>query len=179
MPDIIATVGAVDANSLVTQDFCDEYFDERLNADAWTGESSDDTKARAMIMASRIVSAQGWMGTRVDDVQALALPRTNLPVPDAPDDGTDHFFAEDEIPLPAQQFTCELILMLLQGGATDILARPTNQGVIKKKTGVLETTWAAGQDLTFNLTQVPLYFELVDPLLDSVEPPMTIVVSRT
>jgi len=82
MPTVIATVGASNANSFVTVAEGDTYCDARLNASAWT-DAEDDDKAKAVIEATRELSAKMWVGSKSTTAQALAWPRAYATDPDA------------------------------------------------------------------------------------------------
>lgn len=74
MPTIIATLGAADANSLLTVAAADAYFDLGLGGGAWA-ELDDEDKQRALVSATRNFQAITWQGSPTTGIQALAFPR--------------------------------------------------------------------------------------------------------
>jgi hypothetical protein len=61
-------------NSYVTVAEADAYFDDRLNAAAWTS-ADESTKSKALVTATRLVDDFRWEGAAVSADQALAFPR--------------------------------------------------------------------------------------------------------
>lgn len=106
MPTIIATLGAADANSLVTRAEADAYFDLGLGGCAWE-DLDEDIKERALVSATRDFQAIPWNGCAVSSTQALAWPR-RLPG------------ASDGLTLPAnvKAALCEHALDLVQREAS-------------------------------------------------------------
>lgn len=98
MPTIIATPGAVNANSYETQAEAAVYFDERVPLSTpWV--ASGDASARSLIMATRVLNsmsaphrtlrrdacdcqyyltARQWTGTPATTTQRLAWPRIGM-----------------------------------------------------------------------------------------------------
>lgn len=143
MATIDATVGGADANAFVTIAECDTYFDERLNATAFTGADAQD-QIRAVIMATRDVSRLDFAGERVTTTQALSWPREYAPNPDT-SAYDDYWYEPDVIPDRVKYATMELALEYLKAGTTDLAVADTAAGVIRKKVGPLETQWSEGQ----------------------------------
>jgi hypothetical protein len=141
MPTLVATAGASTANSFVTVSECDTYCDARLNASAWTGESDEDQKARALIDATRELNVHRYKGASATDTQALVRPRQWALDPDAAWPDTT-YFSTTEIPQRVKDACCELALQFLIAGTTDLAALDATQGVIRKRVDVLETEWA-------------------------------------
>lgn len=80
VPTLIATPGALNANSYCTVAEANTYHDERLFTDDWTGASADD-KTKALIWATRQLDLlYAWAGYPTDerDVQALQWPRSGI-----------------------------------------------------------------------------------------------------
>src|SRR3974390_52965 len=74
--------GKADANSYADVADGDAYFEGHLYASAWTAATSD-TKAAALVMATRLVASQSqFNGFRVRETQALQWPRERCPDPD-------------------------------------------------------------------------------------------------
>ncbi len=59
----------------VTLQYADEYFSNRLNADAW-GAADAGIKLAALVTASNILDTLDWIGVAVDAAQLKAFPRT-------------------------------------------------------------------------------------------------------
>jgi hypothetical protein len=74
----IATPGAADANSYLTVEEADEYFEYHLYATTWTA-ASETTKESALVMASRLIDAMFvWVGLATTSTQSLTWPRTGM-----------------------------------------------------------------------------------------------------
>src|SRR5678810_157099 len=114
MPTVVATVGASNANSFVTVAEGDTYCDARLNASAWT-DAEDDDKAKAVIEATRELSAKMWVGSKSTTAQALAWPRAYATDPDAAWAGWG-YYDSNIVPQRVKDATCELALQFLIGG---------------------------------------------------------------
>src|ERR1017187_9671095 len=125
--------GLVDANSYDNVDDGNAYHDGHLYASAWTG-ASDDQKAVALVMASRLVDAEfQFNGTRTNAVQGMQWPRARCPEPDAihvplqvllpiPSD----FVRFDSVPKAVVQASCEMARELL---IADRTAAPAGEGL--------------------------------------------------
>jgi len=123
----------VDANSYADVDDGNAYHDGHLYATAWTG-ASDDQKAVALVMASRLIDAEfQFNGTRTNAVQGMQWPRARCPEPDAihvplqvllpiPSD----FVPFDIVPKAVVQATCEMARELL---VADRTAAPAGEGL--------------------------------------------------
>ena len=62
MPVLIATPGANDANSFLTEAEASVLLDERLDTDAWTSASVED-RERALIWSTRLLNNSfEWAG---------------------------------------------------------------------------------------------------------------------
>ncbi len=131
--------GLVDANSYANVDDGNAYHDGHLYASAWTG-ASDDQKAVALVMASRLIDAEvRFNGTRSKNVQGLQWPRVLcperdslhsplnalLPIPSA-------FVPADQVAKAVVQATCEMARELL---LTDRTAAPRGEGLRFENTG--------------------------------------------
>ena len=125
--------GLVDANSYADVDDGNAYHDGHLYATAWTG-ASDDQKAVALVMASRLIDAEfQFNGTRTNAVQGMQWPRARCPEPDAihvplqvllpiPSD----FVPFDIVPKAVVQATCEMARELL---IADRTTAPPGEGL--------------------------------------------------
>ena len=125
--------GLVDANSYADVADGNAYHDGHLYASAWTG-ASDDQKAVALVMASRLIDAEfQFNGTRTTAGQSLQWPRAMCPEPDnvhvpisvllpIPYDYVEY----DKVPKAVVQATCEMARELL---ITDRTAAPAGEGL--------------------------------------------------
>jgi hypothetical protein len=107
MPTLVATAGSETANSYALVADADTYFDERVQASNWTGESDEDVKERALIMATRRLDAFSYKGIKNASNQALKWPRDGV----YDEDGEP--YPTDEIPEFLKQATYELALDIL------------------------------------------------------------------
>lgn len=116
----------VGENSYVDVAEADEYFAGRLDADAWEG-SDTDTKAKALITATRRIDMQRLRGKKADPKQKLQFPRcyweplrqveSNRSNADDPFSGG--WWCEGEVPQQVKDACCEEALFLLQMTAWD------------------------------------------------------------
>lgn len=165
MPAINATAGSATANSFVTVTEVEAYADARLNSSAWTDETDDDTKVRAIISATRELSTRSdWCGMRVTDTQALSWPRQYAEDPDSPWPGS-LFFTTSEIPQRVKDATCELTIQLLAQGTTDFSLADTTSNVRVKTVGPLTTEYFDPYQRVQGLTKFPLVLGMIRPLL--------------
>ena len=65
------------ANSYMTRLQADAYMTTRLYVSQWN-LASDNSKERALQMATRELDAMAWLGTRTDSTQLLSWPRSGL-----------------------------------------------------------------------------------------------------
>ncbi len=99
---IEAGVGSATANSYVTLEEAEAHFAERLDVSVWAA-ADGGMKARALLMAARMLERLRWHGTRATAAQALCWPRVNAP---GAKDGT--------IPAVIAQAQCEEALAWLR-----------------------------------------------------------------
>lgn len=172
---IVPDVGSATANSFASEAEIIAYMNTRLNRTGWTtisGTTCTDDEKRAMIEATREISALRFAGERVDGTQALSWPREDCPNPDAP--GIDTVGGEtlgdypsDEIPQRVKDATCELAFQFLKAGTTDLAALDADIGKLSKTTDVLSTTFAEPHQRAQGLARLPRVMELLRPLLDA------------
>lgn len=192
MPSIIATPGAANANCYCTFAEAEAYFETRVFASVWTGESDDDVKIAALIMATRtlnalaqpfktFVPAQGginampayyrsrrqWTGAAATTTQRLAWPRTGMY------DANGNLIASDAIPQDLKDATAELAMQLMMGDRTldnDAIV----QGLSSLKAGSVALTWKEGvvpqviPDAVYNLMPASwLTEEVITPVYNA------------
>ena len=145
---IIATAGAVDANSYVTYSDARAYFTTRIDYSAWEDAEGDDQKAALVLATSLLDTAYTWVGVKVSDDQALRWPRSGVVDRDG--------FPVDSATIPAflADATAEFALMLL---ADDRLKDPDTQGFSQIKVGPLYMQVARGDRRRI----IPDYVELM------------------
>ena len=103
-----------------------EYFSNRLHADAWA-EASDVDKDKALAMATKAINRQPLKGRKTDTAQTLAFPR----YPDA------------EIPKEVQEACCEEALAILESGNSQ-RRKLQREGVQSFMLGNMSETYAPG-----------------------------------
>ena len=95
------------SNSYITRLEADAYMTTRLNITDWNN-TSDNSKERALQMATRELNAMSWKGTRAVDGQPLAWPRTGVYNQD------EILLDHESIPAFLQYATAEMALSLLK-----------------------------------------------------------------
>lgn len=135
---IVTTIGAANANSYIDVASADAYFDDRLEASAWTGVGAD-YKTRALLQAAKRLNRENWQGDRAKNDQSLAWPRAGVVKPDGSGAGSIDFipgagallyprtgygiywggygdqYSSTEIPQEIKDAQCELALAYLNG----------------------------------------------------------------
>jgi hypothetical protein len=174
VPTLVATPGAVDANSFVTAAEYIAYVADRLNPPAGvttSGTTITDDEARALIEAARDLDAvrwPGWAGTDVGGfvTQRLSFPRFTHGSTMAwwGGVGAIPYLGGEPIPRRLKEAQIELALAYLSGDTPS--KADANAGVIRKKVDVLETEWEPGARPT-GLARYPRVLSLIAPLLGS------------
>lgn len=162
MPTVTTTVGGSTSNSFVSVSETDTYCEARPNASAWTDETDDDAKARAVIHATRELNNRVWIGSAVTDTQALAWPRQYATDPDS---AFQTYYDTDVVPQRVKDACMELALEVLKNGTTDISAQDAKQNVIEKTVGPLTTRYSEPYQRTRGLDRYPLVMGYIRPLL--------------
>ena len=160
---IDATVGGGSANSFTTLAEANTFMTARLNASSWETDASDDDKNRALVEATRFLSALRWQGTTVDTTQALTWPRQWVTDPDNP---TLDYFSTTAIPERVKDATMELAFQFIKQGTTDVAAQDGKDNVKRQKVDVLEVEYFEhGQ--TTGVARYPRVYNWLLPLLES------------
>lgn len=117
----------VGVNSYISVQDADAYFADRLDADAWENADSE-TKAKALITATKRIDAQRFQGIPKDPQQALQFPRcyramdrqTATIALELRDPLMEHrhlmlgaYLCETDVPQAVKDATCEEALYLL------------------------------------------------------------------
>lgn len=163
-PTLDATPGGASANSFIAQADATTYLDGLLNTDAWTNASSAD-KDRALIAATRWLSALGYGGSRSTSTQALSWPRLFAANPDVAGYGWA-YYSTTIVPARVQNATCKLALEFLNAGTTDISGQEPTVGIIEKTVDVLTTRYADPGQRPQGLRRFPQVWIEIAPLLD-------------
>lgn len=121
MANIVATVGASNANSYCTISEAENYFLDRLHNTIWTTAEGSDKQA-ALIWATRLLDEIcDWLGSKTGDLtQALRWPRDFIYDPD----GNNH--PNTSIPQFLKNATAEFAFHLLGEDRT----LETNRGMM-------------------------------------------------
>lgn len=128
---VIATPKSATANSYVTSAETDTYFEGRLNATGWSGDT-DDNKNRAIVMATGRLEQEDYAASVTDIDQALKWPRSGI----TDEDG--RIIDQDTVPKRIKEACQELALELLDGGVT--LIDTGLEGFVNVKVGSLDVT---------------------------------------
>ena len=103
-----------------------EYFSNRLHADAWA-EASDADKEKALAMAAKAIDRQPLKGRKTDLAQEMAFPR----------------YPDTEVPEAVKEACCEEALALLERGNSQ-RRRLQQEGVQSFALGNMSETYVAG-----------------------------------
>jgi hypothetical protein len=103
-----------------------EYFSNRLHADAWA-EASDADKDKALAMATKAIDRQPLSGRKTDTAQTLAFPR----------------HPDTEVPDAVKEACCEEALVLLERGNSQ-RRKLQQEGVQSFTLGNMSETYAPG-----------------------------------
>jgi len=133
----------------------------RLNATLWDS-ATDDECNRALVEATREISALSYVGKRADDTQALSWPRDFAPNPDDPN---YDYFLTTEIPDRVKWATEELAFQFIKAGTVDVAALESSAGIVREKVDVIETEYAA-HIRAKGMDRYPRVMAWLDPLLD-------------
>lgn len=113
--------GVADANAYATVLQADAYHEGRLHSSTWNG-ASPDTKAQALVMATRFLDANvTWQGERLQIDQALAWPRSGV-------EWDGHPVPTNMLPRPVRDATCELARLLIE---QDLQGEQTSDNIKK------------------------------------------------
>ena len=168
---IIADVGGSTSNSYVTLIESNNYFDARLHVDNWTS-ATDDSKNRALVMATRRIEQETFYGDRATTTQRLKFPRVNIGY-------LDGIFLDGIIPEMLKEATYELAIHLL---GTDMSQPSVDTGNISEaKVGSISVKYAIDRsdNISTSYDELPPFVEsLLADLSRTVSGGGTIWVSR-
>jgi DnaT-like ssDNA binding protein len=160
---IDATVGGASANSFVLLAEMTTYMDTRLNGSLWTAALTD-TQNRALVEATRELSALTWKETRASTTQALAWPRLFVINPDIPWAGSV-FYASTEIPQRVKDATMELAFQFVNAGTSDLASQDSLQNIVEETVGPLTTRYSEPLNRKNGVARFPRVMNLIRPLL--------------
>lgn len=103
-----------------------EYFSNRLHADAWA-EASDADKDKALAMATKAIDRQPLSGRKTVSSQPLAFPR----------------YPDTEVPEAVKEACCEIALALLERGNSE-RRKLQQEGVQSFTLGNMSEAYAPG-----------------------------------
>jgi hypothetical protein len=103
-----------------------EYFSNRLHADAWA-EASDADKEKALAMATKAIDRQPLSGRKTVSSQPLAFPR----------------YPDTEVPEAVKEACCEIALALLERGNSE-RRKLQQEGVQSFTLGNMSEAYAPG-----------------------------------
>jgi len=124
-----ATPGGPNANSYCTIIEADQYFNNRIHSDDWTGLDYQNKSAALITATSMLDWYMQWEGSRTTTTQNLDWPRIGVTGED------DVELPDDEIPKAIKVATIELALSI---SASDRTLDWNMQGMSKMKVGDLE-----------------------------------------
>lgn len=99
------------ANSYVTIDEADNYFETRIDNSTWNS-ASDELKEQSLVTATQLIDDRPYIGNAVSSSQALSWPRKNTRHHD-PRKNLEVTFTETEIPSQIKVAVYEQALHLL------------------------------------------------------------------
>jgi hypothetical protein len=106
------TIDAIVYNVYTIVADADAYLGASLYATDWTGALADD-KARALVMATRLIDRQAWLGAKTEAANTQDWPRSGL------EDEEGTAISSATIPQFLKDATCELALDLLGDSDTE------------------------------------------------------------
>ena len=99
-----------------------EYFDTRLNIEAWDNASATD-RTKSLSMSTRIIDGLNYLGSKTDSSQENQFPRGG----------------ETDIPTPIKNACAEIALALLDGVEPDLELE--NLGIVHQGISSAKTTY--------------------------------------
>ena len=103
-----------------------EYFSNRLHADAWA-DVSDADKEKALAMATKAIDRQPLSGRKTDLAQEMAFPR----------------YPDVDVPEAVKEACCEVALALIERGNSQ-RRKLQQEGVQSFSLGNMSETYAPG-----------------------------------
>lgn len=161
MPVTIVTPPDAAANSYVNLADAEIYHESILNNTEWTA-AIDDTKNRALVMATRLLEPNLWKGTKTDTLadNALSWPRFEVFNSDGQElDG-------NTVPEILENATAQLAFELIKTDRITDVGASKAAGVKVAKVGPLEIENFEGDNDGSYLAPIPVQvYEMIAPLL--------------
>jgi len=126
MPGEFETTITVGENSYIDIDGANEYFENRLHAERWSGADSE-TKEKALKQATKAIDRMPIRGRKTDISQSLAFPR----------------YPDTEAPEVVKEACCEEALALLERGNSQ-RRKLQQEGVQSFSLGNMSETYITG-----------------------------------
>ena len=147
---LVATPGAQNANSYVTETEADAYFEGRVHATAWA--SATDAE-QSLISASQMLDwYMSWDGIRAAETQIMEWPRANVY------DNSGFLIDSTIIPVRIKQAVFELALFSL---SEDRLADKDMDGFAEMKVGPLSLKSDASHTKSSKKRAIPKHVRLM------------------
>ena len=141
------------ANSYATIAQADTYLDDSVRAGSWEF-LDDDSKARALLTATRMLDRRDWDGEPADEDQTRAFPRT----------GTD--YSSTQFPNPIIEACIELAYELTQDSAVETTEQGKNTKRLKAGEAEIEYFRPGGVRGMASIKRFPdVVEEIIQPLL--------------
>ena len=154
MPSTPVTTPADSANSYATIAEANTYLDDSVRAGSWEF-LDDDSKARALLTATRMLDRATWDGEKSDPDQTLEFPRTGLA-----DYGSTQF------PGPIIEACIELAYELTQDDEIETTSQGKNTKRLKAGAAEIEYFRPGGVRGMGSITRFPdVVEEIIAPLL--------------
>ena len=157
---LIATVGTSDANSYLTVEEAQAYFDDRAHSEDW---DACDNQSAAIVTASKQLDWYAvWKGLRSSDTQSMEWPRKFVTMQNTQDVEyisfwyynfpyeyyTENYYDSTIIPPEVKQAVCEFALASLAADRTTDL---DFAGISQIKAGPISVT----ADIRTNINPIP------------------------
>lgn len=168
MPTV--TINSVEYEVYADVATADDYMNGMINADNWDA-LSDDTKARGLVGATRLLDRQKWLGQRTVDGQDLAFPRSGLT--DCEGTAVD----EDSVPQAVVDASILLAMDLASGSEAETAATTENKAK-RLKAGSVEIENFRGDPLQSGRFTLAV-MELIGCFLTGSSPALTGVATGT
>ena len=114
---LVATAGAVNANSYSTMTEAEDYMENRLHKSDWTDATDNDREAALLWATALLDRLCNWDGAKASDTQALRWPRTFIYDPDG------KTVNGATIPQFLKDATAEFALHLIGSDMTETISR--------------------------------------------------------
>lgn len=131
------TIGGTEYTVYASVAEADLYLDAAFHAGNWQDQvlTPDETKARALVTATRILDRQNWKGSKTVAAQTLAFPREDMGLTPEP------IVDANDIPVDIVNASIEMANSLVDG--SEVQTRQTNEDLVRSLTaGSVSITFA-------------------------------------